>query len=71
MAQDLMSGAAQVLLALPFYAIVLFCCYSLAVVGHGLVTFPECPNAQAELRKDIDRANIGLRAKGVRLDTLK
>lgn len=67
---SLLSGAIQVVVALPFYGIVVFCCYSLAVVGHGLITFPECPTAQSELRKDIERAKTGLRAKGVCLDTL-
>lgn len=55
----------DVLFALPFYAIVLFCCYSLAVIGWGLITFPECNDAEKELHIDILRARSGLAKKGL------
>lgn len=59
---------AQVALALPGYAVVLFCCYSLAVVGVGLWRFPDCPAAADELLDDIQRARDGLAAKSFRVD---
>lgn len=58
----------QVLTALPFYAIVVFCCYSLGVIGWGLVTFPERNDAEKDLQKDIARAREGLAKKGVPLE---
>ena len=58
----------QVLTALPFYGIVVFCCYSLGVIGWGLLTFPECNNAEKELQMDIARAREGLVEKGVPLE---
>jgi len=55
---------AQVLLALPFYAVVLFCCYSLAVIGHGLITFPDRPRAELDLLQDIKHARQQLASRG-------
>jgi Dolichol-phosphate mannosyltransferase subunit 3 (DPM3) len=55
-------------IALPGYLIVLFCCYSLAVIGYNLSVFPECPEAADALLADIQRARIGLEAKGYRVD---
>jgi hypothetical protein len=52
----------QIAAALPGYCIVLFCCYSLAVVGVNLFVFPECPEAAGELLADIQRAKRGLDA---------
>lgn len=58
----------MVIRSLPFYAIVLFCCYSLAAIGWGLITFPECDDAERELQLDIQRARTGLAHKGVKLE---
>lgn len=61
-----MTPLVDVAIALPGYAVVLFCCYSLAVVGIGLFTFPECPQAETELLQDIKRAKRGLEERGFR-----
>lgn len=58
----------SMLLSVPFYLVVLFCCYSLFVIGVGLATFPECPEAATELKRDIDEARKALREKGVPLE---
>lgn len=55
---------AQVAAALPFYAVVVLCCYSLAAVGHGLATFPDRPDAHRDLLRDIRRARGALAARG-------
>ena len=62
-----MTPVVQVLISLPFYAIVVFCCYSLAVIGLGVATFPECPDAAIQLQKDMQEARKHLLEKGIRL----
>lgn len=54
----------QVLLAFPFYVVVVFCCYSLAVIGYGLATFPDRPDAYSNLIADITQARTALESKG-------
>lgn len=54
----------QLLLLLPLLSIILFGAYSAAVILHGIVTFPECPQAHADLLKDIDRAHGQLTRRG-------
>lgn len=54
----------QVITALPFYAIVVFCCYSLATIGVGLVNFPDCTEAHTELLEDIQRVRQQLTKQG-------
>lgn len=56
----------QVLIAIPGYVIVLFCCYSLINIGYKLAVFPECPCAAESLMEDIDRARNALNARGFR-----
>ena len=36
---------------LPLWALISFACYSAAVIGWGLMTFPTCPEAAASLHK--------------------
>jgi hypothetical protein len=60
--------AMDIVIALPGYLIVLFCCYSLAVIGYNLSVFPECPDAADSLLVDIQRARTGLVAMGFRID---
>jgi hypothetical protein len=62
-------AVADVLLALPGFMIVAFCCYSLALIGYNLAVFPECPKAAADLLVDIQRAKAGLAKKGFSVPT--
>ncbi|GAB0490480.1 hypothetical protein MMPV_001717 [Pyropia vietnamensis] len=54
----------QVLLGLPAYAIVVFCCVSLAHIGAGLVAFPDAPTAAASLLDDLGAARAALAERG-------
>lgn len=53
-----------VALGAPLVLVALFGLYSAAVILHGIVTFPECPQAYEDLKKDIQRARAQLSARG-------
>jgi Dolichol-phosphate mannosyltransferase subunit 3 (DPM3) len=57
----------QIAVALPGYCVIAFCCYSLAVIGVNLFTFPECPKAADELLIDLQRAKDGLASRRFRV----
>lgn len=61
--QDMTNASVEIITALPFYMIVVFCCYSLAVIGHGLATFPVCTHAHADLLQDISVATSLMRRR--------
>lgn len=54
---------------LPAYAVVAFCCVSLANIGYGLVTFPDAPTAATELMDDLVAARAALAERGFVVDT--
>ena len=45
-----------------------FGAYSLASIGYNLLIFRECPQAFAELEKDLAAARQRLKAQGFQLD---
>lgn len=49
---------------LPAYAIVVFCCVSLAHIGAGLIAFPDAPAAAAALLDDLVAARAALDERG-------
>eukprot|EP00762_Andalucia_godoyi_P003667 ANDGO_00688.mRNA.1 Dolichol-phosphate mannosyltransferase subunit 3 len=53
--------------AIPYLALCVFGCYSLAKIGFGLATFPECPDANAELQHQIIEAKVSLQKRGIKL----
>ncbi|XP_065177197.1 dolichol-phosphate mannosyltransferase subunit 3-like [Sycon ciliatum] len=57
----------EVLLPLPVYLLIVFGCYSLATIGYRVMTFNDCDEAAAELRKEIEEARADLTRKGVKL----
>lgn len=44
--------------------VLLFGLYSALVIMHGIINFPECPDAHRDLLKDIERAKAALSARG-------
>ncbi|XP_062888568.1 dolichol-phosphate mannosyltransferase subunit 3 [Mobula hypostoma] len=56
----------ELLWPLPAYLLVSFACYSLATVGFRLATFNDCPDAAAELQRQIHEARRELAARGFR-----
>ncbi|KAL6067968.1 Dolichol-phosphate mannosyltransferase subunit 3 [Balamuthia mandrillaris] len=49
---------------LPLTALVLFGLYSLARILINVATFPTCPDAAKELRKEMDEAERDLKRRG-------
>ena len=49
---------------LPMYAVVTFGAYSLATIGINLIAVKDCPEAAAELEKEIILAKEDLKGKG-------
>jgi hypothetical protein len=52
--------------AFPLLVFVSFGCYSLAVIGYRLMTFPECPNEAKLLEQEREEARRELRRKGIK-----
>ncbi|XP_032233204.1 dolichol-phosphate mannosyltransferase subunit 3 [Nematostella vectensis] len=58
----------EVVLPLPVYAVIVFGCYSLAVVGYRVATFNDCVEASDSLQKEILEAREDLESKGFKFD---
>ncbi|XP_042296128.1 dolichol-phosphate mannosyltransferase subunit 3-like [Sceloporus undulatus] len=56
----------QVLWPLPTYLLVVFGCYSLAVVGYRVATFNDCEEASLELQAQIREARDDLAHHGLK-----
>lgn len=54
----------HIILALPFYSVVVFCCYSLFTIGLGLATFPTADQAYLDLVQDMRQAHEQLTKQG-------
>ncbi|KAL6497333.1 Dolichol-phosphate mannose synthase subunit 3 [Orobanche gracilis] len=54
---------------LPLYFIVSLGCYSLLMVGFGLMHFPTCPHEAILLQQDVIEAKEFLKGKGVDVGT--
>lgn len=52
----------------PIYAIIAFGLISFAIVVHRTATFNDCPEAAAELRRQIEEARKDLISKGFKFD---
>ncbi|ORZ39671.1 dolichol-phosphate mannosyltransferase subunit 3 [Catenaria anguillulae PL171] len=59
---------AEFIPALPLWVIVSFGAYSLASIGWSLITFGDCPEAHAELLKEIAQARDELRRAKITID---
>jgi len=60
--------ADALLSVVPWWALVAFGSYALGSLGWGLASFRECPEAHAELAKEIQMAKDDLRSQGVSVD---
>ncbi|KAL2913747.1 Dolichol-phosphate mannosyltransferase subunit 3 [Polyrhizophydium stewartii] len=58
----------KIIPVIPLWLLVTFGSYSLANIGWALVTFGDCPDAQASLLKEIQAAKMDLRSRGVSVD---
>ena len=58
----------QVVVLLPYTALIWFGCYSLATISINMLTFNECPEAAASLLEEIRDARDDLRKKGITID---
>ncbi|XP_005095947.1 dolichol-phosphate mannosyltransferase subunit 3 [Aplysia californica] len=61
---DLSDGMNEVILVLPLYLLMVFACFSLAVVGYRVTTFNDCVEASEELKQQVAEAKADLEAKG-------
>ncbi|GAQ86858.1 dolichyl-phosphate mannosyltransferase polypeptide 3 [Klebsormidium nitens] len=62
---DLSEAQRGVIQALPIWALVVFGCYSLSVVGYEIMFFPACPDEAEKLQKDIRVATAYLNKHGI------
>jgi len=60
--------ATQIVETLPLWLLVTFGSYSLASIGHALLTFRDCPEAAKELEREIADARDRLRQRGYKFD---
>ncbi|KAK3580162.1 hypothetical protein CHS0354_030277 [Potamilus streckersoni] len=58
----------QTIVLFPFYLLVVFACYSLAVIGYRVATFNDCKEASEELKKQILEAKEDLKSRGFKFD---
>ncbi|KAH7106125.1 dolichol-phosphate mannosyltransferase subunit 3 [Auriculariales sp. MPI-PUGE-AT-0066] len=65
---DLPESLHTILAVLPWWALVTFGSYSLWTLGWAMLSFRECPQAYAELTKEVDEAKHDLLSKGVDVD---
>ncbi|XP_067125993.1 dolichol-phosphate mannosyltransferase subunit 3 [Centruroides vittatus] len=53
---------------IPVYCLALFGFASLGIIIHRVYTFNDCPNAAAELKKEINEAREDLKKRGFMFD---
>ncbi|XP_031572406.1 dolichol-phosphate mannosyltransferase subunit 3-like [Actinia tenebrosa] len=58
----------EVIWPMPVYAIIVFGCYSLVVVGFRVATFNDCIEASESLKQEIQQAKVDLTKKGFKFD---
>jgi dolichyl-phosphate mannosyltransferase polypeptide 3 len=61
----------QVIWLLPVYLLIVFACYSLAVIGYRVATFNDCTEASDELQRQVTEARKDLTSKGFKFTTPK
>ncbi|KAL5013165.1 hypothetical protein ScPMuIL_007435 [Solemya velum] len=58
----------EILHALPVYILIVFACYSLALIGYRVATFNDCVEESRELKEEIQEAKKELTEKGYKFD---
>ncbi|KXJ13482.1 dolichol-phosphate mannosyltransferase subunit 3 [Exaiptasia diaphana] len=58
----------EVIWPMPVYAIIVFGCYSLIVIGYRVATFNDCVEASESLKKEVEEARKDLTKKGFKFN---